>query len=201
MKFGRIQPNPRFPGLREIIEAHPEWLKPWAGMFFRFQTIDFPMPKHVLGGEGAYKRGGRWNRPGIAAVYGSTNDVTALEESKANDRYYGLVTKTPRLVVAIDAQLVGVLDLTSAGMRRALGVTLDELAEEDWRKLLEAGQESLSQALGRAAAAVGASGLLAKSAVVRQGVNVVVFPKAHRDDRMEVVEGDKLVRLGVRVRA
>jgi RES domain-containing protein len=201
MKFDRIQPNPRFAELREIIVDHPEWLKPWAGMFFRFQTIDFPIPKDVLSGEGSYKRGGRWNRPGIAAVYGSANDVTALEESKANDRYYGLVTKTPRLVVAIEAQLVGVLDLTTVGIRRSLGVTLNELAGEDWRKLLEAGQESLSQALGRAAAAVGASCLLAKSAVVRQGVNVVVFPKAHRGDRMEVVEGDKLVRLGIRVRA
>jgi RES domain-containing protein len=201
MEFNRIQPNPRFAGLREIMAAHPEWLMPWAGMFFRFQTIDFPMPKDVLGGAGAYKRGGRWNRPGIAAIYGSTTDVTALEESKANDRYYGLVTKTPRLVVAVDTHLVGILDLTSAAIRRSLGVTLNELAEEDWRKLMEAGRESLSQALGRAAAAAGASGLLARSAAIRKGINVVAFPKAHRDDRMEIVEGDKLVRLGVRLRA
>ena len=97
--------------------------------------------------------------------------------------------------------MVGVLDLTSAGIRRVLRVTLEELAAEDWRKLLQAGQETSSQALGRASAAVGASGLIVRSAAVPRGINVVVFPHAHRGDRMEVVEGEKLARLGVRLRA
>lgn len=176
-------------------------MKPWTGTFFRFQTIDFPAPKDVLSGEGARERGGRWNQPGLAAVYGSTTDVTALEECKANDRYYGVRTKSPRLLVAVEARLVGVLDLTSSAIRRGLNVTLKELAAEDWRKLLQAGRESSSQALGRAGATVGASGLLVRSAAVVRGINVVVFPRANRDDRMEVVEGEKLTRLGVRLRA
>ena len=201
MKFSRIQQNPRFAEFQEILAAHPEWLKPWSGTLFRFQTIDFPAPKDVLSGEGARARGGRWNQPGLATVYGSTTDITALEECKANDRYYGVETKSPRLLVAIEAQLVGVLDLTSSGIRRTLGVTLKELAAEDWRKLLQAGQESTSQALGRAAAVGGASGLLVRSAAVPLGINVVVFPHAHRNDRLKVVEGDKLARLGVRLRA
>lgn len=58
------------------------------------------------------------------------------------------------------------LDLTSIRIRRTLGVTLKELAEEDWRKLLQAGQESSSQALGRAASVNGASGLLVRSATL-----------------------------------
>jgi len=58
------------------------------------------------------------------------------------------------------------LGLTSAGIRRTLGVTLKELAAEDWRKLLQAGQESSSQALGRAGSATGASGPLVRSAAV-----------------------------------
>ncbi|MEO7699608.1 MAG: RES family NAD+ phosphorylase [Opitutus sp.] len=201
MKFSRIQPNPRFAEFQQILAAHPEWLKPWSGTFFRFQTIDFPAAKDVLSGEGARVRGGRWNQPGLATVYGSTTDTTALEECKANDRYYGVETKGPRLLVAIEAQLGGMLDLTSAGIRRTLGVTLKELAAEDWRKLLAAGQESSSQALGRAGAANGASGMLVRSATVPQGINVAVFPTAHRDDRMKVVEGEKLARLGVRLRA
>lgn len=109
----------------------PEWLTPWSGTFFRFQTIDFPSATDVLSGEGARMRGGRWNQPGLAAVYGSTTDTTALEECKANDRYYGVETKSPRLLVAIDAQLIRVLDLSSASIRRTLGVTLKELATED----------------------------------------------------------------------
>ncbi len=201
MKFSRIQPNPRFAEFEHIMAAHSEWLQPWAGTFFRFQTIDFPAAKDVLSGEGARMRGGRWNQPGVATVYGSTTDTTALEECKANDRYYGVETKGPRLLVAIETQLVGMLDLTSAGIRRTLGVTLKELEAEDWRKLLQAGQESSSQALGRAGVAMGASGLLVRSAAVPLGINVVVFPRAHPGDRMKVVEGEKLARLGVRLRA
>ena len=147
MKALRLQPNPRFAEFQEIIVAHPEWLKPWSGTLFRFQTIEFPSAEEILSGEGARMRGGRWNQPGSAAVYGSTTDTTALEECKANDRYYGIETKNPRLLVAIDAQLSGVLDLTSTGIRRTLGVTLKELAAEDWQKLMQVGRESSSQAL------------------------------------------------------
>jgi len=201
MKLSRLQPNPRFAEFQQILAAHPEWLKPWSGTFFRFQTIDFPAAKDVVSGGGARVHGGRWNQPGLATVYGSTTDTTALEECKANDRYYGVQTRGPRLLVAIEAHLTGVLDLTSAGIRRSLGVTLNELAAEDWRKLLAAGQESSSQALGRAGAANGASGLLVRSAAVPLGINVAAFPRARRDDRMKVVEGEKLARLGVRLRA
>lgn len=201
MKFSRIQPNPRYVEFQEILAAHPEWLKPWTGTFFRFQTMEFPTAKDVLGGGGARARGGRWNQPGLATVYGSTTDTVALEECKANDRYHGVVTKGPRLLVAIEARLVGVLDLASPGIRRALGVTLKELAAEDWRKLLQAGRESSSQALGRAGAVNGASGLLVRSAAVPQGINVVVFPRGHRNDRMKVVEEEKLARLGMLLRA
>lgn len=201
MKSARTQPNPRFAEFQQIMAAHPEWLTPWSGTFFRFQTTDFSSANDLLSGEGARLRGGRWNQPGLATVYGSTADTTALEECKANDRYYGVETKSPRLLVAVEAQLVGVLNLTLAGIRRTLSVTLKELAAEDWRKLMQVGQESSSQALGRAAAVVGASGLLVRSAAIARGINVVVFPQAHREDRLKVVEGEKLARLGVRLRA
>lgn len=71
----------------DFISAHPEWLSPWSGYFFRFQTIKFPAAKDILSGKGARQRGGRWNPPGLAALYGSTTDTATLEESKANDRY------------------------------------------------------------------------------------------------------------------
>jgi len=193
--------HPRFAELRDDFRAHPEWFTPWTGTFFRFQTFDFPTARDVLSGDGAHSNGGRWNPPGIATLYGSTTDTTALEESKANDRYYGVETRSPRLVVAIEARLTRVLDLTNSGLRRELDVTLTELAAEDWRKLLAAGKESFTQALGRAVAAAGGSGLLARSATVRRGDNVVVFPGACRGDRLVVVEANKLEKLGVRMKA
>ncbi|MEY4814837.1 MAG: hypothetical protein RLZZ162_1910, partial [Verrucomicrobiota bacterium] len=168
MKLPAPSPNPRYGELCAILAAHPEWLSPWSGHFFRFQTIQFPAGRNILSGTGARHRGGRWNPPGLAALYGSTTDTAALEEAKANDRYYGLETKTPRLVVAIEAKMGKMLDLTSPGIRRPLGITLAELSGEDWRKLLQSGQESLSQALGRAAASTGASGLLVRSTAVHQ---------------------------------
>ncbi len=193
--------HPRFVELRKDFRQHPEWFTPWNGVFFRFQTVDFPLPKDVLSGTGAARRGGRWNPPGLPTIYGCTTDHTALEECKANDRYYGLETKSPRLLVAIESRLTRVLDLTRPALRRKLGVTLRELAAEDWRKLLGAHKESLTQVLGRAVAETGGSGLIAPSAAVYRGVNVVVFPGVCRTDRLAVVEAEKLEQLRVKTKA
>jgi RES domain-containing protein len=192
--------HPRFAELRDLFRSHPAWFSTWQGTFFRFQTVDFTAPKDVLSGAGARLRGGRWNPPGVATLYGSITDTTALEECKANDRYYGVTTKSPRLLVAVEAQTTRMLDLANANIRRALGVTLEELGAEDWRKLLAAGKESFTQAIGRAVAAAGGSGLLARSATVPRGVNVVVFPGMCAADRLAVVEGAKLEKLGAKTK-
>ena len=68
---------------------------------------------------------------------------------------------------------------------------------KDWRKLLQSGQESLSQALGRAAASTGASGLLVRSTAVHQAHNVILFPPLGGSDRLNIIEGDALARLTV----
>ena len=195
-----IHRHPRFAELRDLFRAHPEWFAPWAGTLFRFHTVDYPAPRDVLSGEGAQWRGGRWNLPGLATLYGSTTDTTALQECKANDRYYGVETKSPRLLVAIEAQLTRVLDLTSPAIRRGMAVSLAELAAEDWRKLLAAGKESFTQAIGRAVAAADGSGLLARSAAVARGVNVATFPGVCAADHLEVVEGAKLEKLATRIK-
>ena len=201
MKLPAQSPNPRYGDLRATLAAHPEWLSPWSGHFFRFQTIHFPAAKDILSGIGAKQRGWRWNPPGLAALYGSTTDTAALEEAKANDRYYGFETKTPRLVVAIQAKVGRILDLTSPGIRRQLGITLAELSGEDWRKLLQSGQESVSQSLGRAAASTGASGLLVRSAAVHQARNIILFPPLAGSDRLTIIEGDALAPLAESAKA
>ncbi|NJK92411.1 MAG: RES family NAD+ phosphorylase [Blastochloris sp.] len=193
--------HPRFIELRDRFREQPEWFTDWKGTFFRFQTVDFPTARDVLSGHGARQHGGRWNPPGLPTLYGSTTDITALEECKANDRYYGIETRSPRLLVAVDARLTRMLDLTDPALRRKLGLTLKELAAEDWRKLQEARKESLTQMLGRAVADAGGSGLLVPSASVHRGVNVVVFPGDRGPDRLTVIEGNKLERMGVKTKA
>ncbi len=80
-----IPPHPRFAELRDLFRTHPEWFAAWQGTLYRFQAVDFPTPGDVLSGHGARRRGGRWNPPGLATLYGSTTDLVALEECKAND--------------------------------------------------------------------------------------------------------------------
>ena len=67
--------------------------------------------------------------------------------------------REPRLLVAIHLQLNSVLDLTNAAIRRKLGITLEEIREENWRKLQNNRVESLTQSLGRAAFESGAGGM------------------------------------------
>lgn len=201
MQLPHLTPNPRFAAFKATLTKNPGLFQPWQGTFFRFQSISFPAPGEVLSGEGARRRGGRWNPPGQAALYGSLTDTVALEECKANDRYYGVETKGPRLLIAIEAVLTGLVDLTSSTVRRTLGLTLQELAHEDWRMLQHAGKESSSQALGRAAAACGASGLLARSTALHGTTNLAVFPKARQHDRLRIVGEKELGKLGIKSRA
>ncbi len=143
-------------------------------------TLKYRDPAEILLGEGSYRYGGRWNAIGcFCAVYGSTDDAVALAESKANALYANLPYpfREPRLIVAAELSLSRVVDLTAAETLNALGVTEEELRCEDWRQLQEQAFESFAQALGRAAFTTKAEGLIARSARVKDGTNVVYFPE------------------------
>jgi RES domain-containing protein len=154
-------------------------------------------------GQGSFLYGGRWNAPGsFRAVYGSTTDVVAVQESRANAEYAGipLPFRTPRLLVVVELALRRVLDLTTPDALERMGVTADELRAEDWRKVQAEGFESFTQALGRAAFESRATGLLVPSARVPDGVTVVFLPENQRsDDEANVCESEKLDRIrGIR---
>jgi hypothetical protein len=57
---------------------------------------------------------------------------------------------------------------------------------------------SIAQAIGRAAASTGASGLLVSSAVVRKATNVILFPPIGGSEILKIIEGDDLARLTAR---
>jgi len=167
----------------------------------RFLSSDSRGKIIILFGEGSYRNGGRWNAiESFRAVYGSTDDVVALKESKANAEYANLPYpfRETRLVVALEVSLSRMVDLTSAQTLERLGVSDEELRREDWRKVQEQGFESLTQTLGRAAFTAKAEGLLALSARVPKGVNVVYFPQNRlRSSRVRLWEAQKLQDLGL----
>jgi hypothetical protein len=149
----RFHRHPRFAELRDQFRAHPDCFTPWTGTLFRFHTVDYPKAKDVLSGKGAAWRGGRWNPPGLPTIYGSTTDTTALEECKANDRYYGVVTKSPRLLVAIEAQLTRALDLTDPRRPPDLGPYACRIGRRRLAKVVGGGKgkfhASVAQGRGR----------------------------------------------------
>ncbi|HEU5313712.1 MAG TPA: RES family NAD+ phosphorylase [Candidatus Udaeobacter sp.] len=175
-----MKSNRAFTTLTRRLEQHPALFRPWKGTMYRLTTLKYRDPSEILLGEGSYRYGGRWNAMGsFRAVYGSTDDVVALAESKANADYAKLPYpfREPRLVIAADISLGRVLDLTALETLKALEVTDEELRREDWRKVQEQGFESFTQALGRAAFSAKAEGLLARSVRVKDGINVVYFPQ------------------------
>jgi hypothetical protein len=85
----------------------------------------------------------------------------------------------PKVLVGIQLRFKKVFDLVDPqGLKSQPWIGLQDLLVEDWRKVNDTGHESQSQALGRAARELGAEGILAPSARVPEGINLVYFPGA-----------------------
>ena len=195
----KVADHPQFETLQRRLQEAPELLQPWSGAAYRVTTLDYPSPKSILLGQGSYLHGGRWNaRESFRAVYGSTEDTVAVAESRATADYAHVPWpfRTPRLLVAIELSLQSVLDLARAEVRRKLDLRPEQLRAEDWRQLQEQGEESLTQAIGRAVFTQGGEGMLVPSARVNGGINVVYFPENQRAmSKVTVLDSEKLDRV------
>ena len=190
-----MKANPRYDYFQSVLkDPNTRWSTPWEGDCWRYQDIDFPSEKEILSGEGAFLNGGRLNAIGsFHVVYGSTTDRTALDESAARAKRYGLTVRKPRILVCIELKMQNVLDLRQPPVRRALGVTIRELRAEDWETLQNNGIEALGQALGRAAFDSKAEGVMIPSFAHRGGLNVALFPKNRlAGSKVKIVEGGSL---------
>jgi RES domain-containing protein len=173
---GSFEPNPLYNHLHAILPQ--ELFGSWSGVIFRSVSPRYARPPDLVSGYGSYRAGGRWNAPGIYAIYGSIEPGLAADESfNFLLQHFGWQNRDvpPRMVVAIRVSLQAVLDLTNpAG---ALDQSsLEELLSEDWRKMNGEKRESRSQALGRAVADLG-EGILAPSHI-RMGNNLVLYPRS-----------------------
>ena len=151
----------------------------WAGELYRSSSPRYGNKDDLLTGLGSKTAGGRWNPANsFRTVYTSFDLQTALDEALSHFRHYDLplAQAMPRVLVALEARLQRMLDLTRGTVRRVLGVSGRRLAAEPWREEQEAGREALTQAVGRLAYEADWEGLLVPSAARSGGLNLIIFP-------------------------
>lgn len=171
-----LRENPLYPEFAAHAERAVADCREWQGVTFRSVEMGFAKENSLLAGEGSFRAGGRWNAPGmLAAIYSSLRPGTAADEAFRLASRFGLASTeiSPRVIVGIEWRLNRVLDLTRTDAPE--WVKLPDWLAEDFRAINRQGWETLAQAVGRAAFAAGIEALLAPSAVVAGGTNLVVF--------------------------
>lgn len=165
-------------------------------VIYRSCGVQYANEKDFISGDGAALFGGRWNPPGIPALYGSLDVFTATKESYQNLIGAGFKNKNikPRVMAGAAIKAKRLLDLTNSGIRKKLGFSLNELLDEDWKGIQDGGEESWTQAIGRGAHLAGFEGLIVPSAQDRpKGKNIVIFPdRLMKGSRCEVIAKEDL---------
>jgi len=151
---------------------------PFDGVGFRSVGMRYATEGDLVSGHGAGYYGGRWNPPGLRAVYLSSSPLTAVREAYQVFLHHGIPAAQvrPRVLAGLRIQALALLDLTDARLRRRLGFRLRDLVGEDWATTQRLGGEAWTQRLGRCAAELGFEGLRAPSAHDRGGTNLVLYP-------------------------
>lgn len=145
---------------------------------FRSSTPKYAKETDLLTGIGSQLYGGRWNPPGLATVYASLTPETAMAESLAHHRYYGLPISAalPRTFVALEIKIQSIVDFRLGWIRKKLGVSFQRMVSLDWRAESKKKKSPLTQILGQAGAECGFEGLIVPSAADPHGYNLVLFP-------------------------
>jgi hypothetical protein len=107
---GTLEPSPFYNDFRAIFSQNEKIFAPWSGVIFRSVSPRYARPSDILSGQGAYQAGGRWNAPGIYAIYGSLEPGLAADESfNFLLQHFGWQSRDvpPRMLVGIRASLRG----------------------------------------------------------------------------------------------
>jgi RES domain-containing protein len=170
------------------------------GEFYRVAGPRYTTAKDIVSGVGAMISGGRWNPPEIMrAVYLSRHPRTAILEATARLKYHNIPfwKGMPSINVGVQFSLHSVCDLVKAEKQNPLPQSLILMMTEDWHASNDAGQESVTQALGRLACEAGIQGLLVPSKQDSRGMNIVIFPELlTKDCLLEVLNAEELDKLG-----
>jgi RES domain-containing protein len=93
-----------------------------GGEYFRSVELSYGHPDDVVSGEGARLYGGRFVKPGVRAVFGSADELTAVHEVTARRR---------RLVGRLETRLADYPRITYViAIRLAIGIDLTLMDSE-----------------------------------------------------------------------
>ncbi len=161
------------------------------GIVFRSSSPKYANDSDLVSGIGSKLYGQRWNTAGIAVVYASLTPETAMAETLAHYRYFGIPIEEamPRVFVGIHVKMSNVLDLRVPGILRRIGVSKRGLLVTDWRRELSTGHVPITQLIGLAAFELGVEGLLVPSAAEKKGTNLLLFPNNYSSDSWVSVRG------------
>jgi RES domain-containing protein len=154
-------------------------LRPLAGEWLRVLT---PRWSHApLGGAGAAITGGRFNPPGVEALYLSDDVATAWAEYQQ----MGAVPR-PGLIADYEIGAEAVADLRNADVRQQL-----QIEEEDlrcpWRQLVRIEKRGPpTWRIARDLRTVGAQALCYRSVVRPEGANLVLWLDVDKPARLHV---------------
>ncbi|WP_343239069.1 hemagglutinin repeat-containing protein, partial [Stenotrophomonas sp.] len=112
----------------------------------------------------------RYSAPGVGSVYSGTTFDTAVAEVNSY-RDWGVAT-APRVLVAGNVKIEGVLDLTNPAALRALGVTREQVVMSSHGAN---GSYDQTQRIASWAREQGYNAILAPSAQNKTGVNLITF--------------------------
>jgi len=193
----------RRPPDRDRWDRHVEWLLEQAtaieGIWYRSVTPRFATQNDLLTGEGSRVHGGRWNRPGTAAVYLCDSELLAIEESAATALRGGLPRHRalPRTLVSVECRLQRVADLTDGAMRRRLGVSRDTMLNIDWNAAQLKGELPVTQMLAQFFTESRFEAIIVPSACGPRHRNLVYFP-ANLESRsiVQIVNPNQLPPFG-----
>lgn len=162
-------------------------IAPGAGHYYRYLT-----PKWAylpLSGAGAASGGGRFNRPGVEALYLSAEPDTALAEYRQ-----GSSLPNPATLAAYEIELADVIDLSAGYDPAHYGSSWAEW-DCDWRWIARVEHKTPpSWRLGDEAISSGARGLLFPSTHLAGGTNLVVFnANLTGGDRLAVHDPDGML--------
>ena len=188
--------NPPLDRLKDRLLRLVSSANPFEATVYRSCTPRFATRSDLFSGEGSRRHGGRWNPKGVAVVYTSLTLETALAETLAQNRYYGIPPENamPRLFVAMNVKLGKVLNLGEGSVRQHLRVSLERILGTDWREEAQAGQMPITQALGQASLEIGLEGLLVPSAAAAPiGQNLLIFPEnLSPDSSLQLINANQL---------